>query len=52
MSGLGRPPTFADLATLWTGSEPAAYAADIEGTAMDFALLYCPKAARERPQSR
>lgn len=52
MRGLGRPPTFADLATLWTASDHDSYAAEIEGIATDFAFGYCPKAARERYKRR
>jgi hypothetical protein len=52
MRSLGRPPTFADLATLWTSGDHDRYAADIAGTAVDFAALYCRAAARRRAESR
>ena len=44
MGDLGRPATFADLATVWTGTDQDTYADDILGTAMTFELLHCPKA--------
>jgi hypothetical protein len=52
MKDLGRPPTFADLATLWTAGDHNSYAADIEGIGTDFAFAYCTKTARERYKRR
>jgi Mannosyl-glycoprotein endo-beta-N-acetylglucosaminidase len=46
MGNLGRPPTFADLATLWTGTDQDTYGADILGIATSFARLYCSTAGR------
>jgi hypothetical protein len=42
MKKLGRPVTFADLATQWTGTDKNTYGADIERTATTFADRYCP----------
>jgi hypothetical protein len=52
MGKLGRPPNFADLATLWTGTDKGPYADDIQATAERFKDLYCRKVGRRRPQSR
>jgi len=52
MRDLGRPPTFADLAPLWTGTDQDTYGPDILGTATSFALLHCRTAGRRRATSR
>lgn len=41
MKQLGRPVTFADLATEWTGTDQNTYGADILRTAESFGALYC-----------
>jgi len=41
MSKLGRPVTFSDLATLWTGTDQSTYASDIERMAARFREKYC-----------
>jgi hypothetical protein len=41
MSKLGRPVTFSDLATLWTGTDKSTYASDIEYMGTRFRQKYC-----------
>lgn len=41
MRELGRPVTFSDLATLWTGSDKDVYAASIERTWQNFSRGFC-----------
>ena len=41
MKALGRPVTFSDLATLWTGTDQGTYAASIERTKKRFADEFC-----------
>jgi hypothetical protein len=43
MGKLGRPVTFSDLATLWTGTDQNTYAASIERQAWRFSKTYCQK---------
>jgi hypothetical protein len=52
MSALGRPPTFADLATLWTETDHDTYRDDIQGIAIRFSDLYCPAAGARHPRRR
>jgi hypothetical protein len=52
MRALGRPPTFADLATLWTGTDQDTYGDVIQGIAIRFADLYCPAAGARHPRKR
>ena len=42
MLKLGRPVTFADLATEWTGTDQNTYGRSIQGAAEKFALSHCP----------
>jgi hypothetical protein len=41
MNKLGRPVTFADLVTEWTGTDRSTYSSDIQRTATRFADMYC-----------
>jgi hypothetical protein len=41
MTQLGRPVTFSDLATLWTGTDQSTYASNIENMARRFGEKFC-----------
>src|SRR5712691_8964177 len=45
MAQLGRPVTFSDLATLWTGTDQNTYASSMERTAKRFADQFCKERA-------